>query len=493
MKVQFAPTIELKPITPSPYQTAIFDWIDHGIGNAIINAVAGSGKSTTIKHAVKRVRGWSVFLAFNKAISDELAACGINARTFHSLCYMPVTKARNVREVNKNKIREMLDRILTDEERSYESWLARMLSIGRNSGIGCLLDDTPQNWAALSEKYEIELEEDERTSYVTGYALCSKMLEACYRSHEVDFDDLLYLAVRDGIVLPKFDWIFVDEAQDTNPIQRALLRKIFKPNARLVAVGDPYQSIYGFRGADSDAMNLIRDDFSCTELPLSISYRCATSIVRYAQQWVPHIESAPAAPEGTVTNHGFKWEPTQFKAGDLVVCRANAPLLKLAYRMLKNQIPVYVMGREIGDGLKTLIKKMRAKTLDALEAKLDKWAKRESEKAIAKKNDTKADNVADKAQALLVLIESLPEDRRTVNELIAVIDALFRERADATILASIHKSKGLEADTVWWLNASRMGSRSNQAWMQQQCLNLCYVATTRAKTTLNIIEEEPKK
>src|SRR3546814_9596201 len=60
--------------------------------NAIVEAVAGSGKSTTIIEAMKKVRGNSIFLAFNKAIADELKAKGVNARTFHSLVFSPVMR-----------------------------------------------------------------------------------------------------------------------------------------------------------------------------------------------------------------------------------------------------------------------------------------------------------------------------------------------------------------------------------------------------------------
>ncbi|MBN6046748.1 UvrD-helicase domain-containing protein, partial [Citrobacter sp. ku-bf4] len=124
----------------------------------------------------------------------------------------------------------------------------------------------------------------------------------------VDFDDLLYLAVKDGISLPKFDFIFVDEAQDTNAIQRALLRKIMRKGSRIVAVGDPAQAIYGFRGADSESLNLIAEEFDAIKLPLSISYRCSTSVVSYAQQWVSHIQAAPGAKAGEVQELGTKWD-----------------------------------------------------------------------------------------------------------------------------------------------------------------------------------------
>src|SRR3546814_20075384 len=55
----------------SSFQTSIFAFVETGTGNAIVEAVAGSGKSTTIIEAMKKVRGNSIFLAFNKARSAE--------------------------------------------------------------------------------------------------------------------------------------------------------------------------------------------------------------------------------------------------------------------------------------------------------------------------------------------------------------------------------------------------------------------------------------
>jgi len=60
-------------------------------------------------------------------------------------------------------------------------------------------------------------------------------------------------------------------------------------------------------------------------------------------------------------------------------------------------------------------------------------------------------------------------------------------------LATIHKSKGLEADRVWWLNASACpASWARQPWQKQQERNLCYVAATRAKAELVMFEERVK-
>jgi superfamily I DNA/RNA helicase len=305
----------------------------------------------------------------------------------------------------------------------------------------------------------------------------------------VDFDDLLYLAVKDGISLPKFDFIFVDEAQDTNAIQRALLRKIMKKTSRIVAVGDPAQAIYGFRGADSESMNLIAEEFNAKRLPLSISYRCPSSVVTYAQQWVSHIQAAPGAQAGEVLELGSKWNTDIFQANDLVVCRKTAPLMSLAFRMLRSRVPVMVMGREIGAGLKSLINKMNARDIDNLVTKLEAWRDREVEKATAKKDDAKVEALEDKVGAILCLIDSMSENERTVPALLNTLDALFADKKNVTVLATIHKSKGLEAKRVFWLDRSQCPAKwVKQDWQKQQEVNLCYVAATRAMESLITIE-----
>jgi superfamily I DNA/RNA helicase len=310
------------------------------------------------------------------------------------------------------------------------------------------------------------------------------------RSSLLDFDDLLYFAVKDNISLPKFDYVFVDEAQDTNAIQRAILRKIMKPNTRLVAVGDPAQAIYGFRGADSNSMNLIASEFGCVQLPLTVTYRCPTSVVTFAKQWVSHIEAAPNAAEGVVRNVDQDWKHEDFLGTDLVVCRTSRPLVALAYQFLRARIPARVMGKDIGEGLKALVKKMNAKGIDALLDKLEDYTQREVEKALARGSEARAEAIRDKTDSVLCLIEGLEETNRTVPALIATIDDLFNDRRSGVTLATIHKSKGLEAGRVWWLNASACpASWARQKWQKQQERNLCYVAATRAKSELVMFEE----
>ena len=124
--------------TWSPLQTAIFNLIeDPNGGNAIIEAVAGSGKTTTIVEGVKRARGTTIFLAFNKSIAEELKSRGVNARTFHSLTYGPVTQHKGVRTVEIDKLRRLCDAKLMERRRrstvpsspSWWAWGARLVSV----------------------------------------------------------------------------------------------------------------------------------------------------------------------------------------------------------------------------------------------------------------------------------------------------------------------------------------------------------------------------
>lgn len=497
--------------TWSTYQNGCFDFLASGTGNAIVDAKAGSGKSTTGEEMVRRIPNKAhshVYLAFNKSIADEMKGRGVNGRTFHSLTFSPVTRARGCSNVDSNKLRLLIQDAVQNEEQlgpagytpalnfmtkrdsqMYGNFIVRLVGLARNAGIGCLCQNIPEVWQGLVDYHDLELDSESAT-FERAIELAMQLLEWSNRSALLDFDDLLYFAVKDNISLPKFDYVFVDEAQDTNSIQRAILRKIMKPTSRLIAVGDPAQAIYGFRGADSNSMNLIAQEFGCTELPLTVTYRCATSIVKYAQQWVPAIEAAPHAAEGLVRNVDQDWKHEDFKFDDLVVCRTSRPLVALAYQFLRARIPARVMGKDIGEGLKSLVKKMNAKGIDALIDKLEDFTQREVAKALAKGSEAKAEAVKDKTDSVMCLIEGLEETNRTVPALLATIDELFNERRSGVTLATIHKSKGLEANRVWWLNASACPAAwARQPWQKQQERNLCYVAATRAKSELVTFEE----
>jgi DNA helicase-2/ATP-dependent DNA helicase PcrA len=475
--------------TWSSYQTAIFDFVENGTGNAVVQAVAGSGKTTTIVEALSRVNGSSIFLAFNKAIAEELKSRGVNARTFHSLTYSPVMRFKGARNVETNKLRRLVDDHVGDYDASlYGQFMLKMVGLARQAGIGCLVEDVTSEWVALADHHGIELASDE-AEFDVAIQMSRQLLRWSNASKLVDFDDLLYVAVKDGVKLDKFDFIFVDEAQDTNAIQRAILRKIMHADSRVIAVGDKAQAIYGFRGSDANSLSLIQSEFGAVELPLTVSYRCPVAVVEHARQWVSHIESAPDAPAGKVTYLNDEWDHRLFQPTDLVVCRRTKPLVKLAYSLLAKQVGCRIMGKEIGEGLVNLIEKQKAKGIDALVEKLSNWASRESEKAIAKKQEEKAATINDKVEAILCLIDGLPETDRTVPALVRLIQRLFADVKGVTTLATIHKAKGLEAKRVLWLDYGYVSKWAKLDWQKEQEANLRYVATTRAQEELVLLDD----
>lgn len=480
--------------TWSTFQTSIFAFVESGTGNAIVEAVAGSGKSTTIIEAMKLVRGASIFLAFNKSIADELKAKGVNARTFHSLTFGAVLRATGAGQPEPDKLKKLLreakeDGSISDyDHKLYSSFAMRLVGLAKQVGMGFLTRDTFDAWMGICMHHDIEPESD-AADLGTGIEWARKLLDWSNKDSRVDFDDMLYIAVRDRLSLPKFDFVFVDEAQDTNMIQREILRMIMRPTSRMIAVGDPAQAIYGFRGADARSLNLIAEEFNATTLPLSITYRCPQAVVTYAQQWVNHIQAADNAPEGAVNSFGNDWSPEDFSPNDLVVCRKTAPLISLAFKCIRYNVPAQVMGRDIGQGLKALIKKMNPRNIDDLGVKLTKFQEREVAKARKDEDDKRAEQIQDKVGSILFLIDALREDRRNLQGLEAGIDYLFKDKQNAVKLSTIHKAKGLEADTVWWLDRSECPSRwARQPWQQQEEIHLCYVAATRAKKVLNLIE-----
>jgi DNA helicase-2/ATP-dependent DNA helicase PcrA len=477
--------------TWSTFQTSIFAFVESGRGNAIVEAVAGSGKSTTIIESMKLVRGSSIFLAFNKAIATELAAKGVNAKTFHALTFGAVMRHMGANGPTIDKLRQLCrENMSSYDMKLYGGFAQKLVGLAKQQGVGIqgMTPDTMDTYMGICTHHDLE-PDSEAADFTKALEYAQLLLQWSNESDMVDFDDMLYLAVKHKLRLATFDFVFVDEAQDTNMIQRELLRMIMRQSSRMIAVGDPAQAIYGFRGADAQSLASIAKEFNAITLPLSISYRCPTSVVKYAQQWVSHIQAAPNAPEGLVAHHDENWDPTMFLPDDLVICRKSAPLLTLAFRCIRHNIPVQILGKEIGDGLKSLIKKMNAKNLEQLTLKLTEYMGREVKKARAADDEKKIEAITDKVGCIIFMIDGLREDRQSISFLEQGIDYLFKDKTKCVKLCTLHKAKGLEADRVFWLNRSECPSQwARRDWQRVEEINLCYVATTRAKRELHCIE-----
>lgn len=486
---------------PSIYQQAVFDFIAKGNGCAMVNAVAGSGKTTTIVKALGLIpRGNKVtFLAFNKKIATELQArvpAGVKCATFHSQGYAAWRLQFENCTIDGSKMRNILRKSVAQiEADAFGTMALRLVNVAKSTGLGALTPDTLETWAELAAHFDIELpdrEADKARTFDLARRLLKLSIEAATATASViDFDDMLYMPLLKDAPFYKSDWIFVDEAQDTNAVQLALLRRMLKPGGRLVAVGDPRQAIYGFRGADAAAMKNIATAFNCIELPLSISYRCAQSVVRLAQTIVPHIQAAPTAPEGEVVPE-TTCDRVKFEPSDVIICRNTAPIVELAYNFIGKGQGCKVLGREIGQALTALVEKMDAQTVDELLKNLDTYAAREMAKFEAKGQEQKAEAIKDKVDCIRAIASNLGEASRTIAQLIANISSMFSDDSSRGILTlcTAHKSKGLEWDRVFVYRPELMPSKwARQAWQQEQESNLQYVAWTRAKKTLVFLSD----
>jgi len=275
----------------------------------------------------------------------------------------------------------------------------------------------------------------------------------------------------------------VHNCQDLNPAQIEIIKRVLKPDGCMIAVGDRFQSIYGFRGADSEAIPNIIDAMGAEVLPLSITYRCPLSHVRVAQTFVPEIEAAPHAEEGILKEINFEQMLDTIAPGDMALCRYNAPLVKPAFALLKEGVKVTIKGRDIGAGLVTLIKKLKPINIEDLIDKLGVWRSKEIKKARAKNKSI--ESIEDKVDVIFAFVDNVKD----VPELIRFIFALFSDKNAAIVFSSIHKAKGLEADNVFVIQPQLMPSKyAVKAWENQQELNCQYVAYTRAKKSLYMVE-----
>lgn len=506
----------------SPHQAAIFDHFRYGRGSRLVKAVAGSGKTTTMKNAVRYLPEWmSVqMLAFNVEATEQLKAAivelieadagirhyrQVRANSFHSLCMGALRKYLNLPDAQvkvedvsaktRKLLRQHLGETIEAQEtiNLYGSFVGKLVGLAKGEGIGCLVPDTDERWWAIVDHHGLYLDSEEAQPGV-GIELARRVMtwsEAAARQGWLDYDDQLYLVVRWKLRLWQNHVVVADEAQDTNPVRRAILHLALRDGGRLYAVGDPKQSIYGFTGATTDAMDLIAREFNAAELPLTVSYRCARSIVERAQTWVPYIEASATAPEGKVVDDAPLASALALLAPtDAILCRQTAPLVTLAYGLIARGRACRILGKEIGEGLVNLIEQQKARGVDRLIEKLEAFRNREMSKFIARGEEGRAEAVADRVECVLVLIAALPETERTVPALVKRIRSMFEddkkgEKQTVLTLCTVHKAKGKEWDRVAILQPELMPSKAaRQDWQIDQEWNLAYVACTRAKITL---------
>jgi DNA helicase II / ATP-dependent DNA helicase PcrA len=285
-----------------------------------------------------------------------------------------------------------------------------------------------------------------------------------------------------GLQLEKYDWVFVDEAQDLNAAQLQMVLSSISPAGRILAVGDRFQSIYGFMGADVNSIPNIIEALKATVLPLNMTRRCPKNVVEEAQRLVPAIYANEDAEEGIVTRSTQAIMRQQVKDGDLVLCRINAPLVRSAYAVIKRGQKAVIRGRDIGKGLLALIDKLSPSSVIGLAAKLSDYRYKEIARLTAANKKYSIDALNDKCDTLEALMEGMSD----LSELKARIKTIFDDDTKTgVIFSSIHRAKGDESYRVWIMHPELLPHpRAVQDWQLQQERNLEYVAITRSKREL---------
>lgn len=478
-------------LQPTPEQQAIIDLATSSKENILINALAGSAKTTTLEMIAQKLTSEpTLFLAFNKRIADEAQKRlppHVEVKTLNALGHKVWGAVCNRRLVLKSsKMSDLYHEYLyslkgPSRSRAWDnrSVVLDLLRQAKRDGY------VPPGARSLAKWYvgeewrdEIEDDVDDRTQAV----VCKLLTESITMAYDgiIDFDDQLYMPVCFGAQWPKYSLILLDEAQDLSPINHEMIQALFYK--RLIAVGDPWQSIYAFRGSVFNGMSLLQKRFSMREMQLSVTFRVPCRGVERARSRVPHyqwplwIEDWPL---GNVITLGL-WSEIDVPPNSAILCRNNAPLFSCALSLLSAGRNIKLVGMDIGPGLLRILKKLGQPSATNLKELIATWETTEQEKS---KN---VGRVADKAECL----RALCTNRSTLAEAIRWTEDLFKQEGDIQLLSG-HKAKGLEWNTVFHLDPWRIPSRyaTGEEELEQE-KNVRYVIETRFKKDLFLVDME---
>ena len=488
----------------SSQQESVFAFFTDSTDHLVVRARAGTGKTTTIVEAVKR---WlaanpgktAVVCAFNVRIAEELKRrfvgfSNVEVKTLHSIGFACVRRFRERLIIEDPKKVAVLRRDRLAQQvcgrqapDAVVRLVAKLHTLGREVAPHAV---NPGDLTALAISHDCEPDETlERMGFGLDYVE-KKSLEAMELAADVksgdtiDFSDMIFLPVRNGWLVKQWDLGVVDEAQDMTTAQLEIAQGC---SDRMVVVGDNCQAIYGFRGADSDSLDRLKAELGATERGLTVTYRCSRTIVGLAQGWVPDFEADVNNPEGEIRSIAPTALTQEAQAGDFILSRLNAPLVPIAMSLLRAGKRARVAGRQIGKDLVALLKKMKARSVPELLARIEAWSEREQSRQRAKLAvavngrreaiNAKIENIIDQAE----MLSALTDGARNVEEVHNRAESLFSDDglgiAGVITCSSVHKAKGLEADRVFVL-------RETLRETNQEEKNICYVAVTRAKKEL---------
>jgi DNA helicase-2/ATP-dependent DNA helicase PcrA len=521
------------PPGPSRLQRRVIEFVRHGSGNGVIRATAGAGKTSTLVQVAEHLPPGlqACFLAFGRDAARELGLrlpAGLPAMTVHRLGRTTLQNALagrgvRLRPVEAGKYRRLTRRELAVWYRQggcepttpggapealagSEEFLVGLAQLARLDLVDSD-DDAALRQLGLRHGLVPPAEEErESCLYERLRRILRRGLLEVVEDGTCDFTDMLYGPLILDLPPPRFDFVCVDEAQDYSAAALDFTMRLIEPRAggRLLFVGDPNQGIYGFAGAESNALERIESAAGATTLPLSITYRCPRSHVELARLISPEIEAGPNAPAGRVFWIVDGVLEHWVRAGDLVLCRANAPLVKACLRLVRAGRPAAVLGRDLASRLADLAGRVLPEGLVDAEARLATMTYRELVRLReARPGRSSGRAFVSERLDLIDCLRFLCADLRSpgratapgheplgLGALLERIEAVFGQRNRVVTLSTVHRAKGKEADRVFILYPELMPApyaRSAEALRGEACVQ--FVALTRARRDLVFVSE----
>ena len=490
----------------SEYQKAIEKAFLGGLDNTepvYIQAVPGSAKSTTRRLIMgqmpESLHGKVVSVSFSRATADQdkgKLPATLTSKTFHGLGYAA--------------LREKYSSIKSVTERKYQWWLDDAVIERRvpfkvqkdwRTAVGNLINTVRHQYVDYREPANLEpfldittpFDADEASDLMTdALAWGKKKNDRGY----IDFTDMLYWPVYMNLPLESPRYFFLDEGQDTTPLQLRVLCRLVGEQTKCFVVGDENQAIYGFLGADEHAMQNIRTKLGVEDkhtFQLPICYRCPTSHVERINAIYPGVESPPGQARGTFENLRVYQleEQLKFDPDALVICRVNAALADMAHRLMRQGIPVCMRGRGFSKDMMTLARRvlMVEEDIDwksflcGLQIYVEK--KRES---LLKKNaeEMELEALDDRCLSLTSYYAAATEAGvASLNQFQKFLEGI-EDQTDSeqkVKLSSIHGVKGDEHRRVYILRPELLGSnpKARTEKDRKQEKNLHYVAESRSQ------------
>jgi superfamily I DNA/RNA helicase len=505
----------MSDLVPTNEQRAIEEFTRTTSYSALIAALAGTGKTTTLLHVLRTLREAStIVLAFNTKIADTMKARMpkmprtrvAHTRTLHSAGLWITGAHFSHLKVDKESTEKLVSRYAGSASLRVRGAASRLLKLVKDFQHQVDLDLDYAYLLAVEFALFDKLEGQEAQQAVE---IVERAYQASLQVTErdgIDFSDMGWLPLVLDLEPPsRYRCVMLDEAQDVNPNQFALVKKLLAPNGRIIAAGDLHQQIYGWRGAvGSDVWQEMRDTFGAMEMPLTVTWRCDEAIVKAANVYVPALRARPGAGSGVeaeITEYGL-YEAlgvAQPDAGAVyVLSRNNAELLRVSLELWKRGVPFNTtQGQdELGPLRAALRKVCKGPAADRIPEFLQAvaaWHMTEMIKATAAGSASWAERLEEQRLMMLYCAKyvSRPSDIERV------LEGIFTWDPTCWItLSTVHKAKGLEADHVYLLRETfphfqdRKDADGNAIEVPEEETNVLYVAITRAKHALTWVSLE---